>query len=79
MRFDDLYERMTPEQRVSLAKRVGKSPAYLWQIANRWQGRRPSLELISALAKAEKRLTVAGLVSEFVRESETSISGTTQG
>ncbi len=29
-------------RRQELASILGKSPAYLWQIASNWQGRRPS-------------------------------------
>lgn len=59
---------MTPEQRVELAKRAGTSPAYLWQIANRWKGRRASLPLIERLAKADKKLSMRDMVAQFLEE-----------
>jgi hypothetical protein len=70
MNLRDRYEQMTPEQRVDLAKKAGTSPAYLWQLANRWGGRRASLELIQRLAQADKKLSVNDMVAQFLEPVE---------
>lgn len=65
MKFCDLYLSMSGEERRAFADKLGKSPAYLWQIAKRWNGRRPSLDLMVKLCKADGRLKVKDLVEEF--------------
>ena len=73
MRLHDLYQTLTPEQRAGLAEKAGVSTGYLWQIATRWkradERRRapatPSVGLISRLASADERLSVADMLSEF--------------
>lgn len=65
MQLKDLYPRLTGDERESLAKQAGTSAAYLWQIATRWQGKKPSIDLLSRLAAADKRLTVSEMVREF--------------
>lgn len=39
-------------RRAALAKEVGTSPAYLWQVARGWRGKRASPELASAIERA---------------------------
>ncbi len=70
MNFSELYESLTPPQRVELAKRAGTDPGYLWQIANQWRGRRPSIDLLKRLADADSRLRMASMVDEFAREPQ---------
>lgn len=40
------------ERRANLAKAVGTSPDYLWQVATGWRGRRPSTALARKIADA---------------------------
>ena len=65
MRLSLLHPTLTREERVELAARSGISTGYLWQIATRWQGRRPTVDVLARLAKADARLTVDDLVEEF--------------
>lgn len=69
MKLSDLYPTLTQEERVALAKSADLAEGYLYQIANRWRGKRPSLDLINRLAEADKRLTVSDLVAEFTEKS----------
>lgn len=43
-------------RRVALAEACGTSPEYLWQIANRWRGKRPSPELAATIERESDRL-----------------------
>lgn len=65
MRLSTLYDKLNAEQRAALAQKVETDPGYLWQLATRWRGKKPSLMLIQKLAKADPRLTVADMVTEF--------------
>lgn len=65
MKLRDLYASLDKEARDALAAKVGIKPAYLWQIATQWSGKKPSLDVLKKLADADKRLTVVGLVNEF--------------
>lgn len=65
MRLHDLYQKLSTTQRQALAKKAGVDAGYLWQIATRWRGRKPSLVLVQRLAVADRRLTVADLLAEF--------------
>lgn len=65
MRLNHLYSSMSVEQRRALAARADVAVGYLWQIATRWRGRRPSLDVIKQLVDADPRLTVEDLVDEF--------------
>lgn len=65
MRLSDLYSTLTTEERESLAKKAGTTAPYLYQLATRWQGKKPSLKLVMQLAGADSRLTVDDLVREF--------------
>ena len=61
---------MTPAERLTLARAVGVSEGYLWQIAVGWQNKegrtkRPSLQLLTRLAAADPRLHVMDMVAEF--------------
>ena len=70
MKLCDLYLRLTTAEVEDLAKKAGTSPAYLWQIATQWRGKKPSLALLRDLADADKRLTIADLVAEFTQSSD---------
>jgi hypothetical protein len=65
MRLSTLYQQLSPEQREDLARKADISPGYLYQIATRWQGRKPTVPLMDKLAKADRRLTLADMVAEF--------------
>lgn len=65
MRFTDLFPTLSVKDQGVLAKKAGTSRAYLWQLANRWRGKRPSVGLISRLALADKRLGLDEMVREF--------------
>jgi hypothetical protein len=65
MKLSELHEQLTKEEREAFASRVGIKPAYLWQLATQWNGKKPSLDLLKKIADADARLTVAGLVEEF--------------
>ena len=43
-------------RRVALAEACGTSPEYLWQIATRWRGKRPSPGLAALIEKESGRL-----------------------
>jgi hypothetical protein len=68
MKLIDLYPTLKPEERVALAKAAGIADGYLYQIANRWRGKRASLEVINKLAAADRRLTVQDMVAEFTAD-----------
>lgn len=73
MRLSELHPSLTREQRVDLAKRCDISPGYLWQLATRWKGKKPTVDLLAKLADADARLKVGDLVEEFsaeIREPE---------
>ena len=65
MKLSELYASMTVDQREALARSAVLSPAYLYQIATRWDGRRPSLPMLAKLAAADARLTLEDMVAEF--------------
>ena len=65
MRLRDRYAQLTTAQRRELAQKAGIGEKYLYQIAVRWRGRRPSLLVMSRLAEADKKLTLKDLVAEF--------------
>lgn len=41
-----------PARRAALAAAIPTSPQYLWQIANAWRGKRPSLLMAKAIERA---------------------------
>ena len=69
MRLSDLYKKLTGEQREKLANSASVDPGYLWQIATRWRGRRPSLDLMVRLCKADSRLKLKDMAEEFAKDS----------
>lgn len=76
MRLSDRYEELSAERRAALAKAVGVSDGYLWQLARGWRrpargGKRvqPSIELMGKLVAADAALTLSDLVSEFAESS----------
>lgn len=69
MKLSQLYDKLTVAEREALALKADMSPAYLWQIATRWRGRRPSVDLLARLAAADKRLSLKQMVSEFTAEA----------
>lgn len=69
MNLRNLYEKLDKSEREAFATRVGIQPAYLWQLATQWRGKQPSLDLLSKLADADRRLSVAELVQEFTEDA----------
>lgn len=65
MKLCELYPRLTREERAELATKSGTDEGYLWQIATRWRGRKPSLQKMQLLAAADSRLTLPDLIEEF--------------
>lgn len=65
MKLSDLYISLSREGRQSLAERAGVNAGYLWQIATKWRGRKPSVDVIARLVRADNRLTAADLLAEF--------------
>lgn len=65
MRLSDLYQKLSTPEREKLARAAGLHAGYLYQIARRWRGKKPSIRKIQALADADRRLTVKDMVLEF--------------
>jgi len=65
MRFKDLYQSLSTDEREKLAKKVDTDAGYLWQIATTWRGKKPSLGFLVKLAEADSRLSVAEMAEEF--------------
>lgn len=65
MKLSDLYQTLDQEGRKELANKAGVDVGYLWQIATKWRGKRPSVDVISRLTKADRRLKAADLIAEF--------------
>jgi hypothetical protein len=65
MRLSTLYPTLSKEQREALAAAAEIKPAYLYQLATRWDGRKPTVPQLAKLAKADRRLTLKDLVEEF--------------
>ncbi|GAB2913866.1 hypothetical protein GCM10027278_38120 [Paralcaligenes ginsengisoli] len=70
MKLTDLYQSLDSNDRKLLAHKAGVDAGYLWQIATRWRGKKPSLDVIQRLVFADSRLTTAELVSEFTSDSQ---------
>lgn len=69
MTLQDLYAKLTKEQRLALAAKIGTEPVYLHQLATHF--RRPSIDLLVALAKADRRLKIADMALEFAAVTST--------
>ena len=65
MTLSDLYKELKGPERSALAARAGTSRTYLYQIAKRVNGRRPSVEFIRRLVAADKRLKFKDLFAEY--------------
>lgn len=53
-------------RRDELARKLGCSPQYLWQISSGWKGRRPSVALALRIQKATRgKVRVADLIPEL--------------
>lgn len=70
MRFDALYEQMSKSERDELAQKLDTDQGYLWQIATRWRGKRPSMDFMERLVEVEPRLTIGELAEEFAKPKE---------
>lgn len=56
-----------PGRKKALAEACKTSPAYLWQLAVAWGGRRPSPEMAKAIARESARLGPAPVTKESLR------------
>lgn len=65
MRLSTLYPSLSAAERIELANKVDSEPGYLWQLATRWRGKKPSLDFMLKLAAADSRLTVTDMAEEF--------------
>lgn len=65
MRLSTLYQSLNNEQREALAKAADISAGYLYQLATRWENRKPSLPIMVKLVAADPRLSLADLAEEF--------------
>lgn len=73
MNLSDLYAKLDAKGKADLAKKAGTSLAYLYQLANRIDDRRPSVKFMARLAAADRRLTLKDMAAEFApsaKESE---------
>lgn len=73
MTLNELYSRLDSKGRHQLAKDAGVDTGYLYQIATQWRGKKPSVDVINRLLKADKRLKAKDLLAEYdtAREVET--------
>lgn len=74
MRLSDLYSKLTTEEREALAQKAGTSAAYLYQLATRWDGRRPSIPLLMRLVAADARLSLADMAKEFNEQPKAKVA-----
>lgn len=77
MKLSALYPSLTGLERDELAKAIGSSSGYLYQLATQWRGKKPSLDMLKALTVAEPRLTIEDLVNEFTEDQ--SVAPVTSG
>lgn len=71
MKLSDLYQSLDQEGRKALAMKAGVDAGYLWQIATKWRGKKPSVDVIAKLVRADRRLKAADLIAEFSEEAIT--------
>lgn len=65
MRLSERYKELSTDGRERLAQAAGLDAGYLYQIARRWRGKRPSIELMARLAAADPKLKLGDMVAEF--------------
>lgn len=65
MKLSDLYLSLDRHGRQALAHKAGVNAGYLWQIATKWRGKKPSIDVIARLVRADHRLEAADLIAEF--------------
>lgn len=65
MKLSELYQSLDQNGRKSLAEKAGVDPGYLWQIATRWRGKKPSVDVIGRLVMSDRRLKASDLIAEF--------------
>jgi hypothetical protein len=68
MRLSELFDQLDAEEREALAEAADTDVGYLWQLATRWRGKRPSLGFMQKLVAADPRLTLGELAEEFAAE-----------
>lgn len=69
MKLCDLYQSLDQEGRKALAAKSGVDAGYLWQIATKWRGKKPSVDVMARLIRADRRLKAADLIAEFAEEA----------
>lgn len=65
MKLYDLYKSLDTDSRKALAEKAGIDAGYLWQIATKWRGKKPSVDVIAKLVRADSRLKADDLIAEF--------------
>ena len=70
MRLSERYSSMTTAEREKLAQVAGLDAGYLYQIATRWRGKKPSIELLARIAAADPALSVADMLAEFTEPQQ---------
>lgn len=70
MKLSDLYQTLDKKGRKRLAVKAGIDEGYLWQLATKWRGKKPSVEVIARLVKADRRLKAAHIIAEFSEDEE---------
>lgn len=71
MRLNELYNRLDSKGRQQLAKDSDVDLGYLYQIATQWRGKKPSVDVINRLLKADRRLKAKDLLDEYDTAPET--------
>lgn len=73
MKLSDLYHSLDRHGRRELAVKAGVDAGYLWQIATKWRGKKPSVDVIARLAQADHRLNAGDLVAEFAEKESANV------
>lgn len=73
MRLSTLFPTLKATEREELAAKAGTKAVYLAQLATRFKGKKPSLDLLAKLAKADRRLTLQDMVAEFSEEPQSKL------
>lgn len=73
MKLSHLYSSLGQEARKELAQKAEIDPGYLWQIATQWRGKKPSVEVIGRLCRADRRLKAADLIAEYATQEPANV------
>jgi len=78
MKLASLYQVLDGKARKALADKASVDVQYLYQMATRWRGKRPSVDVIGRLIRADSRLSAADLIAEFAEVDEKDASNAEQ-